>query len=181
MSSTIATALRNKPNELTKARLSKLLQEESLRVTAWRNLAATYKTVYFHVNSDLRKYGLTPPQYTVLRSLGKSITGTLSMSDIAKQMIVTFANVTTVVDNLERRNLVRRIRNADDRRVVKVELTSRGASLFRKINASHAREVEKLMESLTENELRSLISTTTKIKNAITQKQTLEEEERGKR
>lgn len=140
---------------------------ESLESAAWRSLADTYRTVYFHINSDLRQYGLTPPQYAIMRIIGWSPLGSLSMSEIGKEMIVTYANITTIVDNLEKRQLVRRHRNTEDRRVVRVELTRKGRKLFEKIFTSHRNRVRKLMQVLTEHELENLVVITTKIKDKI--------------
>ena len=59
-----------------------------------------YKAVYAHAISDLRQCGLTPPQYAVLRVLGNSDSKSVTMSEKGKKMFVTFANITTIVDNL---------------------------------------------------------------------------------
>ncbi len=90
------------------------------------------------------------------------------MSVIGKEMFVTFANITTIVDNLEKRYYVRRVRNQKDRRVIKVELTTHGSRLFQRIFSSHKKQVAKLMEALSEPELRALIAYTTRIRNTIT-------------
>ena len=140
---------------------------QSLENMAWRSLADTYRTVHFHIMSDLRHYGLTPPQYTVLRIIGRSERGFLPMNEIGKEMIVTYANVTTIVDNLEKRGLVRRIRDTTDRRIVNVELTGSGSRLFGKIYSVHHKRVANLMRALSESELRSLLKFTTKIRNTV--------------
>ncbi|MDG6907995.1 MAG: MarR family transcriptional regulator [Nitrososphaerota archaeon] len=137
-----------------------------LEYSAWRSLADTYKAVYAHVISDLRQYGLTPPQYAVLRILGNSEAKSLPMSEIGKRMFVTFANITTIVDNLEKRGLVNRKKDPTDRRLVKVELSSSGSSLFKRIYRSHRSQVAKLMEVLDESELSNLISYTDRIKKS---------------
>jgi DNA-binding MarR family transcriptional regulator len=131
---------------------------------AWRSLADTYKMVYSYIMSDLRQYGLTPPQYTVLRLIGTSRSKKLTMSEIGKEMTVTFANITTIVDNLERLQYVKRLRDPNDRRVVKVELTDAGSKLYHKIFRSHRREVAKLMKALDRDELQKLIDYTEAIK-----------------
>lgn len=123
--------------------------------------------IYSHVNSDLRQYGLTPPQYSVLRSLGHSDAGMLTMSQIGKQLFVTYANITTVVDNLEKEDYVRRIRDSVDRRCVKVKLTPKGSNLFWKIRSVHVKRVEKLMKVLNENELENLLAYTEKLRKSI--------------
>ena len=66
-------------------------------------------------------YGLTPPQTAILLLLGKS--GTMRVSDIAGAMEMVDSNVSNICSRLERMDLVRRNRLADNRRVVEVALT----------------------------------------------------------
>jgi MarR family 2-MHQ and catechol resistance regulon transcriptional repressor len=91
----------------------------------------------------------------------------LTMSEIGKQMVVTYANVTTVVDNLERLDYVRRIRDSVDRRCVKVKLTPKGSRLFSKIRSAHVSQIESLMKVLNEQELENLLSYTEKLRKRI--------------
>ncbi len=86
------------------------------------------------------------------------------MSEIGKEMTVTFANITTIVDNLEKLQHVKRLRDPSDRRLVKVELTEAGSKLYHKIFRSHRREVAKLMKILDRDELQKLIEYTGAIK-----------------
>jgi MarR family transcriptional regulator, organic hydroperoxide resistance regulator len=152
--------------------------QESLENQAWRSIASTYKKGYLYINSDLRKYGLTPPQYTVLRTIWRSSSGLLPMNEIGKEMVVTFANITTIVDNLEKMNYVRRVRDQCDRRIVRVQLLSKGTKLVEKIYSSHQEEIAKLMSSLKKSELESLIDFTDRIKERISSE---EEEQDSKK
>ena len=140
------------------------INEDPIENVAWRSIADTYKMVYSYIMSDLRQYGLTPPQYTVLRLIGISRSKQLTMSEIGKEMTVTFANITTIVDNLEKLQYVRRQRDPRDRRLVRVKLTDAGAKLFKKIFRSHRKEVAKLMKALDEAQLLQLIDFTEAIK-----------------
>ncbi len=141
-------------------------KDNSLENIAWRNFAATYRTVHSHIDSDLRRYHLTSPQYTVLRILGTA-EKSLPMNEIGRALIVTVANVTTIVDNLEKRHYVKRVRDMGDRRVIKVELTAQGIDLFKRINSAHRKQIAKLMQGLSRAELESLITYTTKIREKI--------------
>ncbi|MGI0092367.1 MAG: MarR family winged helix-turn-helix transcriptional regulator [Nitrososphaerales archaeon] len=143
-------------------------ENDSLEYLAWRSLADGYRTVYSKVNSDLRRHGLTPPQYAVLRILGKfSENRSLPMNEIGRELIVTFANVTTIVDNLEKRRYVRRTKESEDRRIVNVELTSSGSELYRKISSAHRRQIFEFMHCLSEPQLNNLISSLSMIKNNV--------------
>ena len=70
----------------------------------------------------LRQHGLSIPARILLATL-EGAGEPLSHSAIAERLFVTGASVTSLVDTLERKGLVRRIQDASDRRVVLVELT----------------------------------------------------------
>lgn len=73
---------------------------------------------------------LTPNQYNVLRILrGAGVAGCASGS-IGERMITRDPDVTRLVDRLAQRGLVRRVRDEDDRRVVRVLITPAGLELL---------------------------------------------------
>jgi DNA-binding MarR family transcriptional regulator len=140
---------------------------DPLENSAWKSLSNTYKIVYAYIMSDLRQYGLTPPQYAVLSSIGKSRSKQLSMSEIGNEMIVTYANITTIVDNLEIHNYVVRVKDSSDRRLVRVKLTTSGSKLFGRIYTAHRKEVARLMMVLSKSELRNLLDYTSRIAASV--------------
>ena len=74
-----------------------------------------------------KQYGLTGPQSLVLRLLIKK--GALSSADLSRQMYVTPSNITGIIDRLEKKGLVERIRKQGDRRVALITLTPSGQKL----------------------------------------------------
>jgi len=70
----------------------------------------------------LRRHGLSLAARILLATL-EGAGEPLSHSAIAERLFITGASVTSLVDTLERRGLVRRTRDHEDRRVVLVELT----------------------------------------------------------
>lgn len=72
----------------------------------------------------LREHGLTFPQWVVLKSLRRR--GRMTARELADALEVTPANVTGILDRLERDGLAVRSRAEEDRRVVYVRLTERG-------------------------------------------------------
>ncbi len=89
------------------------------------------------------------------------------MSDIGNNMVVTFANVTTIVDNLEKMSYVKRVRDPSDRRRIIVELTAQGKNIFRKIHEKHSKVIEDIMRALSEQDLKNLIEYLEKLKNSV--------------
>jgi MarR family 2-MHQ and catechol resistance regulon transcriptional repressor len=91
--------------------------------------------------------GLTMSQFGVLEALLHL--GSMNQGDICQKLLLSGSNLTTVIDNLEKRRLVARQRRSDDRRVVDVSLTEKGRSLITKIFPAHARRITSALSALT--------------------------------
>ncbi len=79
----------------------------------------------------MRDAGLTESQFGALEALLHL--GPLCQRELAAKVLKSAGNMTTVVDNLERRGLVERRREDDDRRVVTVNLTRDGEKLVQRV------------------------------------------------
>jgi MarR family transcriptional regulator, organic hydroperoxide resistance regulator len=74
-----------------------------------------------------KQYGLTGSQSSVMRSLLKY--GPTSSAGLSRMLFVTPSNITGVIDRLEKKTLVERVRKAGDRRVALIQLTESGEAL----------------------------------------------------
>ncbi len=74
-----------------------------------------------------KKYSISAAQLNCLLALHDN--GPLPPSQIAHYMLVKSSTVTGVVDRLEQKMLVQRVRNSPDRRVITIELTEIGREL----------------------------------------------------
>jgi DNA-binding MarR family transcriptional regulator len=81
------------------------------------------------LHTSANREGLTSSQATVFLMLAS---GRLSSSEVAKNLGLTLPAMTSAVNILSRRGLVRRIRDNRDRRKVWLELTARGRELGRR-------------------------------------------------
>ncbi len=72
--------------------------------------------------------GLTAPQLLILQILRQG--EDLTTGEVAKRVSLSQATVTTIVDRLEKRNFVRRIRGEQDKRKVFLYLTDEGESIL---------------------------------------------------
>jgi MarR family 2-MHQ and catechol resistance regulon transcriptional repressor len=75
--------------------------------------------------------GVTESQFGVLEALLHL--GPTCQRDLASKILKSAGNLTTVIDNLERRGLVERRRGGGDRRLVTVHLTDAGEDLIREV------------------------------------------------
>lgn len=100
----------------------------------------------------LKQYGLSRPQYNVLRILRGNGRG-LSCREVADQMITADPDVTRLVDRLVEAGYAERRRSDADRRVVLVGLTIDGAKLLKRLDAPVSREHDELLGHMTVEEL----------------------------
>jgi DNA-binding MarR family transcriptional regulator len=89
------------------------------------------RAVYLDTAKMSKQFGLTGPQSAVLRSLTNS--GSLSSADLSRRLYVTPSNITGIIDRLEKKGLVERIRKQGDRRIALITLTKEGAELSKSL------------------------------------------------
>jgi len=112
------------------------------------------ETVAVATHRHLAEKKLTISQLGVLEALYHL--GPLCQRDVARKILRSTANITTVVDNLERRGLVERIRGSEDRRYVALHLTNNGIQLIEEIFPIHVQGVVRSLSALTHKEQEEL-------------------------
>lgn len=128
---------------------------EHPEVEAILNLLRTADLFHNRFGRLFREYGLTPSQYNVLRILRGEGKPMPSLA-IADRMVQVVPAITGLIDRLEKQDLVKRERCAEDRRVVYVQLTSKGAKLLKRIDQPEVDMHKRLVGHLTKKELHEL-------------------------
>ena len=82
----------------------------------------------------LKTNGLTGAQYNVLRILRGAEPEGLPCSSISERMISHDPDMTRLLDRMEKRNLITRQRQSDDRRVVKTRITRGGLETLKRLD-----------------------------------------------
>ena len=108
------------------------------------------ESVTSRVHKHLTAAGLSVSQFGVLEALYHL--GPLSQRDLGQKILRSSGNITLVIDNLEKRGLVRRERDRQDRRFFIVQLTDEGQKLIRKIFPLHAALITREMSVLNARE-----------------------------
>src|SRR5882724_10996681 len=90
----------------------------------------------------MKANGLTSAQYNVLRILRGAGPDGLPCNSIAERMISRDPDMTRLLDRMEKRELITRERQKEDRRVVKARITDEGLKLLKKMDAP-IRELHK--------------------------------------
>ena len=118
------------------------------------NLRRVIQVVNEHSKKVEHETGLTGPQLWAIKIISEC--SPLKVSDLARKMYLHPATVVGILDRLETRNLVERVRSKKDRRVVEIELTEKGRQMV-----AHSPEVAQGLfmvglESLPEQKLEKI-------------------------
>lgn len=135
-------------------RLSRQLKSRksfaSLEQEVFLSIQHTADLLMFDLNQLLKPMELTNAGYNVLRILRGAGEEGLPCREIASRMLNRDPDITRLVDRLERRDLVARRRQTDDRRVVKVSVTHEGLGLLESLDEPvlelHRRQLAHLGE-----------------------------------
>lgn len=126
------------------------------------------------VSLQFNKYDITTEQWIVLNRLDEK--DGISQKDLAKRVEKDQTTVTRILDQLERKGLVQRKTNREDRRSFLIYITVPGKSLNKTLTPMEAEVIKDLFKNLPQDQIAQLRSTVTHIINNANQR--LEEMER---
>jgi len=106
------------------------------------------------IDRRLAEHGLTETQFGILEVLLHL--GPKCQADLGRKLLRSGGNITLVVDNLEKRRLVRRVRSEEDRRFVTVSLTPEGRKLIASIFPAHVEAMTRIFGVLDKDEQEEL-------------------------
>src|SRR5262249_7208816 len=116
---------------------------ETRALNAFIKLMRATESLTARLGKSLHESGLTYGQLSVLEALHHL--GPMHACDIAGKLLRSNANMTTVLDNLEKAGLVVRERTKEDRRFVLISLTPAGK---KRITAAFPAHVVQITEAL---------------------------------
>ena len=76
----------------------------------------------------LSNYKITPPQFIALQWLFEE--GDMTIGELSNKMYLAFSTTTDLVDRMEKNNLVQRVKDPNDRRVVRIHLLDEGTRII---------------------------------------------------
>src|SRR5699024_190866 len=79
----------------------------------------------------LKNSTITPPQFRALQWLLEY--GDMTIGDLSNKMFLAFSTTTDLVDRMENNQLVKRVRDENDRRVVRVHLLPEGIRIIEEV------------------------------------------------
>ncbi len=142
-------------------------QFDSIEQEAALNLLRTAQIFELKTGEFLRQFSLTSTQFNVLRILRGAGSPGLACSQIAERMITHDSDITRLLDRMEAGNLVLRIRDCSDRRVVIAKITGDGLALLKRMDKPLADYMRRTMGTLKPQRLHEMIDVLEELRGKI--------------
>ncbi|MEK3981014.1 MarR family transcriptional regulator [Psychrobacillus sp. FSL K6-2836] len=102
----------------------------------------------------LSAYTITPPQFVALQWLLEL--GDMTIGDLSNKMYLAFSTTTDLIDRMEKSDLVKRIRDEQDRRVVRIHLLEEGARIIEEVIDKRQQYLEDVLQQFDHDEVANL-------------------------
>lgn len=108
-------------------------------------------------------YNISYTKFNVLVILFKAESEGIMLSEIGDRLLVTKANITGLIDRLEKQGYVKRIRNGEDRRKIMAAITEKGRVFTQNVIESYKKWSDNILSNLKEDEKNQMINALKKI------------------
>lgn len=129
-------------------------KKEIQALNTYIKLIRSAESLNSKINLELSELGLTESQFGVLDALFHL--GPLKQKDIGKKILKSGGNITMVIDNLEKQDLVKRKRGEKDRRHFIIHLTKSGKKKISEVLPQVVKVIKKHFEILDLEEQKEL-------------------------
>jgi DNA-binding MarR family transcriptional regulator len=119
-----------------------------------QGLRRIVKALHTYSRDVQREFGLTGPQLWAMKTLAR--TGPMTTGCLAEALVVHQSSLSILLNRLERRGLVRRSRDPDDRRVVVLDLTDKGRATATRAPEPAQGRMLHVLEGMTAAEVHDL-------------------------
>ncbi len=125
-------------------------------IRAAENFKRTHSAIF-------KKFGLSFPQYNILRVLDASDMGQNKISAVGKIMLVPGANMTGLAKRLEQNDFILRKSDAKDERVTLLAITKKGKNTLKRIEKEKNQAIDLILSDLTPMAKNEFLQTIKKI------------------
>jgi len=143
-----------------KQRIDTVSHEALLSIVHTANQLDLLSSRYF------TQFGVTQAQYNLLIII-KLENRSLTQVELSERMVSSRANITSLIDKLEKKEYVRRVSVEGDRRVYGVELTQAGLKKVSDIEPKYVNKVKSIMDGFSDKESRQLSMLLEKVRFAV--------------
>ncbi|MFA7555890.1 MAG: MarR family transcriptional regulator [Spongiibacteraceae bacterium] len=111
----------------------------------------SYSALSNAIEQELAPHGLTYPQFVILLRLNEGDCSTAA--ELAREVCTDTGAMTRMLDRLECKELIRRVRSVEDRRVVNLEITKSGEDVFDTVMVIAVNVLNRYFRDFTKDEI----------------------------
>lgn len=104
----------------------------------------------------LTDYTITPPQFVALQWLFEE--GDMTIGELSTRMYLAFSTTTDLIDRMEKNHLVQRVKDKNDRRVVRIHLLEEGERVIEEVIKKRQQSLQEVLKNYSDEEIRELQS-----------------------
>lgn len=105
----------------------------------------------------LADFPITPPQFVALQWLNEE--GDMTIGELSNKMYLACSTTTDLVDRMEANELVERVRDTNDRRVVRIHLKEKGKTIIDEVLEARRSYLADVLAHFTEKDVKDLART----------------------
>lgn len=109
----------------------------------------------------LNVYKITPPQFVALQWLFEE--GDMTIGELSSKMFLAFSTTTDLIDRMEKNELVSRVKDNKDRRVVRINLLSEGERIIDEVIKKRQLYLQDILSDFSDTDIASLTKNLTKL------------------
>ncbi len=102
----------------------------------------------------LNNYPITTPQFIALQFLLED--GDLTLGELSKKINLAFSTTTDLVDRMEKNDIVERVKDTKDRRVVRIHLLEKGKVIIREVIKKRQQYLGEVLTNVKEEDMSEL-------------------------
>ena len=114
-----------------------------------------------HQNEVRRKYKISSNEMEIILFINEK--GPQRMKSVGEEFKIKFSTLTSLVDKIERLNLVKRVNSKDDRRSILVTITNKGKKMLEEYNSQINLLAEKIATVVKDERLNTFVDTLEKV------------------
>ncbi|WP_044156695.1 MarR family transcriptional regulator [Salinibacillus aidingensis] len=99
----------------------------------------------------LNQYAITPPQFVGLQWLYEL--GDMTIGELSGKMYLACSTTTDLIDRMQKNELVERVKDPADRRVVRIHLLSEGERIIQEVITKRQEYLRDMFETFTDEEI----------------------------
>ena len=143
--------------------INEMIKENKLNLSTLVVFSRAENTIHRLEYETIKESGLTVAQFAVLEALYNK--GDLRIQELIEKILTTSGNITVVIKNLEKDDLVKKIPDPSDKRAVIISITKKGKEIIEGILPKHIENINRIFNVLSDEEKILLKNILKKFKN----------------